>query len=53
MYAVSEYDIADVRQTTFMILRGIFILCFRENTEHSMQGTSRRSRLVSLTENVI
>ena len=30
MYLVSGYDIADVRQTDFMILPGIFILFFRE-----------------------
>ena len=34
MYVVSGYDIADVRQTTFIILSDIFILFFRE--KHGM-----------------
>ena len=44
---VSGYDIADVRQITFIILSGIFILYFRKNMEYNMQNTSRRSPLVT------
>ena len=32
-------DIADVRQTTFKILIGIFIIFFRKNMERNMQST--------------